>query len=95
VALWGRIVEHELGYRAEFAYPQRLRLVCRLCFWQRDLRRSAPDVVARLRHGRLIPLCTHHQALSERYGLRAPRVAPAIEIEQALLSTYAVDVLRT
>jgi hypothetical protein len=24
VALWGRVIEHEHGYRAEFAYPQRL-----------------------------------------------------------------------
>lgn len=93
VALWGRVVEHELGYRAEFAYPQRLRLICHLCFWQRDLRSSAPDVVARARRGRLIPLCGDHVALSNRYGYRTLDLAPANEIQQALLSVYAVDLL--
>ena len=34
VALWGRVIEHELGYRAQFGYPQRLSLVCQFCFWQ-------------------------------------------------------------
>jgi len=32
VALWGGVIEHELGYRAEFGYPQRLRLICPECF---------------------------------------------------------------
>jgi hypothetical protein len=27
VALWGRIVEHELGYRAEYAYPSAIVVV--------------------------------------------------------------------
>jgi hypothetical protein len=27
VYLWGRIIEHETGYRAEFAYPKRLTIV--------------------------------------------------------------------
>ncbi|HXF36669.1 MAG TPA: hypothetical protein VNO17_05740, partial [Actinomycetota bacterium] len=31
VALWGTVIEHDLGYRARFAYPQRLRLVCTFC----------------------------------------------------------------
>jgi hypothetical protein len=34
VDLWGRIMEHEWGYRAELAYPQRLGLICPFCFWQ-------------------------------------------------------------
>jgi hypothetical protein len=33
VALWGRVIEHEHGFRAQFAYPQRLRLICQFCFW--------------------------------------------------------------
>ena len=57
VALWGRVIEHELGYRARFGYPQRLRLICQFCFWQWGShgiqptnvgwfvrRRAAPDV---------------------------------------------------
>lgn len=27
VALWGKIIEHRLGYRAEFAYPHKLELL--------------------------------------------------------------------
>ena len=28
VALWGRGIEHEIGWRGQFAYPARLGLVC-------------------------------------------------------------------
>ena len=38
VALWGRVIEHEHGYRARFAYPQRLRLLCQFCFWKIEAR---------------------------------------------------------
>jgi hypothetical protein len=93
VALWGRLVEHERGYRAEFGYPQRLRLVCRLCFWQRDVAGSVPDVVARMRGGRVLPLCLEHLELAHRYGFPTPTLAPARKVEQALLCAYAVDLL--
>jgi hypothetical protein len=94
VALWGRVVEHELGYRAEFAYPQRLMLVCHLCFWLWGPNRSAAREVVRLRGGRLVPLCDEHLQLSRRYGYPSRRFAGANEVEVALLSTYAVDLLR-
>jgi hypothetical protein len=94
VALWGRVVEHELGYRAQYAYPQRLMLVCYLCFWLWGPGGPGPDEVIRLRGGRLVPLCDEHVELSRRYGYPAGRLAAAGEIEHALLSTYAVDVLR-
>ena len=93
VALWGRVVEHDLGYRGELGYPQRLRLVCYLCFWQRGLAGVDPDIVARLSSGRMIPLCAEHVALSERYGFRLRRRLPAPEIQALLLGTYAVDLL--
>lgn len=93
VALWGRVVEHEHGYRAEFAYPQRLKLVCYLCFWQWGLSGSEPEVVARLPLGRMLPLCTEHVDLSERYGFRLRRMFPAREVQARLLGTYAVDLL--
>ena len=33
VALWGRVIEHENGYRAEFAYPQELSyFLCANCY---------------------------------------------------------------
>jgi hypothetical protein len=95
VALWGRVLEPEHGYRAEFGYPQRLSLVCRLCFWQWGAEASnAPDVVARRRGGRLVPLCLPHLELCGRYGYPARRLLDARTVERALLDAYAVDVLR-
>lgn len=93
VALWGRVVEHEQGYRAELGYPQRLQLVCHLCFWQWG-EPGACAVVSRRRGGRMIPLCEPHLELSLRYGYRIGTLLPANLIEQELLSAYAVDVLR-
>jgi hypothetical protein len=96
VALWGRVVEHAAGYRAEYAYPQRLRLVCFVCFW-REGPDHGPDceVVARRRGGRLVPLCARDLELCRRYGYPIRRLLPARAVEQQLLSAYAVDVLRT
>jgi len=95
VALWGRVIEHEHGYRAEFAYPQRLRLVCYLCFWQRHLAWSESDVVVRLFGGRMVPLCRPHLETSHRYGFPTPLVLPAHHVQRGLLATYAVDLLGT
>ena len=44
VALWGRVIEHELGYRARYGYPQRLRLICQFCFWQWGTHGVTPTV---------------------------------------------------
>lgn len=93
VALWGRVIEHEHGYRARFAYPQRLQLVCLLCFWQWGEHGDPPCTVAVLPRGRLIPFCEPHRATAVRYGLRPRRLLPAGEIEQRLRATYAVDPL--
>ncbi|MFB3739495.1 MAG: hypothetical protein ACE14W_11105 [Candidatus Velamenicoccus archaeovorus] len=93
VALWGRIVEHDHGYRAAFGYPARLALVCMFCFWQWGPQRARADVVARLRRGRLLPLCEPHVATANRYGFRTPDPTPAHRVQAALLDAYAVDVL--
>jgi hypothetical protein len=93
VAMWGRIVEHQRGYRAEIAYPQRLRLTCFLCFIERGLEADPPALVARLARGRLIPLCERHLAMARRYGLPLAEVLPASRVERALLDAYAVDPL--
>ncbi|MEX2203651.1 MAG: hypothetical protein WD965_06140 [Actinomycetota bacterium] len=95
IALWGRIAEHEHGLRAEYGYPQRLSLICQLCFWQSGVGRSiACEVVVRHRSGRMVPLCTPHLELCERYGYPVPLVLDARTVERSLLDAYAVDVLR-
>ena len=93
-ALWGRVIEHQHGYRGEFAYPQRLRLVCLLCFCWRDARVAPPpEAVALIERGRLLPLCDRHLATAVRYGLRARQILDAADVQAALLGTYAVDLL--
>lgn len=95
VALWGRIVEHEHGFRAALAYPQRLRLLCYLCFasWGSNEPGDC-EVVVRHRRGRMVPLCGPHLELSRRYGYHLARILSARTIESELLATYAVDLLR-
>jgi hypothetical protein len=91
VALWGRVIEHDLGYRAEFAYPQRLGLVCLLCFWQHHVRGTRPDRVAIIAGGRMLPLCQRHVSTATDYGLRARRLLDAAEVQERLQGTYAVE----
>jgi hypothetical protein len=91
VALWGRIVEHERGYRGQFAYPQRLALICQYCFWQWGPRGPAPDVVGWYSGGHLVPLCETHLAVARRIGTGPRRLLDAGEVGQALLDRYAVD----
>lgn len=93
VALWGRVIEHEHGYRAQFAYPQRLRLVCQFCFWHWGMVSFSPEVVGWFPHGELVPLCSTHLELAARYGMTPRRSLPADEIDQRLRDTYAVDPL--
>lgn len=96
VALWGRVVEHAFGFRAEYAYPQRLRLVCFVCFWQWGAELTRPcEVVVRRPRGRLVPLCAPDAELCRRYGYPMRRLLDAHEVEQSLLDAYAVDLLRT
>lgn len=93
VALWGRVIEHERGYRARFAYPQRLRLICQFCFWQWGPRGSAPDVVGWYEGRHLVPLCPTHLAVASRIGLGPRWLLHADDIDQALRARYAVDPL--
>jgi hypothetical protein len=87
------VIEHDLGYRAEFGYPQRLRLVCHVCVWRWGLRRASCDVVARMDRGRLVPLCEGHLDLTHRCGARVRSVTDAGDVQRALLGGYAVDPL--
>jgi hypothetical protein len=90
IALWGRVVEHEKGYRGELAYPQRLRLVCTVCLERDGTFRPPVGVVSN--GERLRALCAFHAwAVTSFDG--GVQVTPAAVVEGELLSRYQVDVL--
>lgn len=93
VALWGRVIEHDHGYRAQFAYPQLVALVCQFCFWQWGTHGVSPDVVGWFPRGELVPLCWAHLEQAQRYGMEPRHVLGADEIDLGLRETYAVDPL--
>ena len=92
VALWGRVIEHEHGYRARFAYPQRLRLICQFCFWQ-----EPGGVHARRRllvQGRPARPDVRPPPRGRRGERDRPRrILPAGLVDLRLRETYAVDTL--
>jgi hypothetical protein len=86
VSLWGRVIEHGRGYRAETGYPARLGLVCSACLAEGSGRRA--DAVQRVPVGgriRLIPWCANHAPATTHGSARS--------VESSLLSVYAVDPL--
>lgn len=93
VALWGRVIEHDLGFRARFGYPQRLRLICQFCFWQWGPGRGEPALVGWFPKDHLVPMCEAHVDVAARYGMRSRAFLPAGQIYQSLRATYAVDPL--
>jgi hypothetical protein len=93
VAFWGRVIEHELGYRAQFGYPQRLALVCQFCFWLWGPHGTRPAIVGWLQRDELIPFCWPHLEQAQRYGMEPRRLLPADEVDLRLRETYAVDML--
>jgi hypothetical protein len=93
VALWGRVVEHEHGYRAQFAYPQRLRLICQFCFWMTGARRAGPTHVGWFPRDVLMPMCDEHLAVARRNGVSPRAVLHADDVALRLRDIYAVDAL--
>ncbi len=92
VDLWGRIVEHERGFRGEFAYPQRLGLICSFCSLQRRAEMVGEVAqVARVGGGRLLPLCDPHLALADRSGYPIGELLRPSDVLAELLGAYAVD----
>src|SRR4029453_6606871 len=87
VAMWGRVIEHTVGYRGQLAYPDRIRLVCGRCFVAR--RDGVPTRVEHSEEGR-IGRVWDARATESRLWLEG--MTPA-ELEQQVLSAYAVDVL--
>lgn len=78
VALWGNVVEHEGGFRAQYGYPQRLGFFCMRCLEERRAV-AAVVVVPDSPYG---PLCTHHRGRLGR---------PVAPILRQILDTYAID----
>ncbi|HET9724943.1 MAG TPA: hypothetical protein VFR44_14035 [Actinomycetota bacterium] len=87
IAMWGRVIEHTKGWRAEFAYPARLRLACAWCLWHGEL----PGVPERVldRGGDLVPVCERHADQPSAAGTPLP----VRSVENEMLDTYAVELL--
>lgn len=87
VSVWGRVVEHERGLRAQAAYPARLRLVCATCLTEGA--GSDASVVETVERDRgiavLRPVCRGHVSKSHE-PLRDAR-----DVEAALCQIYAVE----
>lgn len=84
VAVWGRLIEHESGMRAEFAYPDRLRLICGPC-WEAGTFTPSVTRMTETARGSLLGLCEHHATGQGGVG------SSPIVIQQELLDTCAVD----
>ena len=82
--VWGRLVEHESGFRAEFGYPDRLRLVCGPC-WESGAFGWPAVRVQPTTRGTLLALCARH---ARSAGEHEP---VPVRLEQRLLSAYAVE----
>ncbi len=93
VALWGTVIEHEHGWRAEFAYPSRLGLVCAMCAWFEP--GPGTPVVVHAFAGKLYPLCDEHRGgimVPDGRRTRDAHVEPSV-LQARLLDRYAVDPL--
>ena len=92
-SLWGALIEHELGWRGQFGYPNRLGLACVMCAWFESGRGGVAVVHTFGR--RLYTLCDRH-----RGGIEVPdgrRTRPSgidpRALHSRLLDAYAVDLL--
>ncbi|HZD18912.1 MAG TPA: hypothetical protein VE669_12295 [Actinomycetota bacterium] len=87
IAMWGRVIEHTRGWRAELAYPSRLRLVCSWCLWYGRL----PAIPERVfeRAGVLRPACAEHAARPGAVGT----TLEVGEVQQELLDAYGIEPL--
>lgn len=95
VALWGRVIEHARGWRAEYAYPDRVRLLCGVCLTVgagEGIPRTVVEGPRRLPGGatELSPFCDEHLRRASA-GTRILHDATVVQAQ--LLSRYAVDLL--
>ena len=93
VSLWGTVIEHERGWRARWAYPSRLALVCVTCAWV-EPGPGTPAVVHTFA-GRYYLFCAEHRggiALPDGRTTVPHDVEPK-DVQSRLLDAYAVDLL--
>lgn len=91
VSLWGTVIEHEKGWRARFAYPARLGLVCSMCAWF-EPGPGVPAVVHAFA-GCLYTLCGMHRGgiqVMDGRRTRPTDMDPKV-LQARLLDVYAVD----
>ena len=88
VSLWGKVIEHARGWRAEHAYPARLRLVCSRC--ARTGRWPARPTIVAVSGATGQPACDVH---ADRASRRADLELGARAVEHDLLDAYAVELL--
>jgi hypothetical protein len=91
VALWGRVIEHDHGWRAAYAYPSRVAVVCSMCAWF-EPGPGDPTVVHRFA-GCSYALCDVHRGGSQvPDGRRTePTDIDPLDLLGGLLDRYAVD----
>jgi len=85
--MWGRVIEHTKGWRAEFAYPARLRLICVWCLWDGALP-GLPDHVLE-RADALLPVCARHAGEPKAVG----KPLEVELVQNAMLDAYGVELL--
>lgn len=93
VSLWGTVIEHERGWRASFAYPARLRLVCSMCAWFEP--GPGTPVAVHTFAGCAYALCRIHEGgiqVPDGRRTRPTDVDPTV-LQARLLDAYAVDLL--
>jgi hypothetical protein len=93
VAMWGTVIEHERGWRARFAYPARLTLVCSMCAWFEP----GPGIpaVVHVFAGCSFALCEMHRGgieVPDGRRTRPTTIEPDV-LRSRLLDAYAVDLL--
>ena len=93
-SMWGRTIEHERGWRSEYAYPARLTLVCAECV-RSGSGKGKPAALALGVYGQraseLVAVCSDHRGIvaeGESFPLFDPQ-----EVNGLLLDRYAVDLL--
>ncbi len=88
VSLWGRVVEHADGFRAQFAYPDRLRLACKPCLLGGTEPLPECEVVFLSASEGWVAACAQHRPRGQ--GIVAH---PATSVQANLLGRYGVDPL--